>query len=157
MSIPVVISGTTFQLPTQGVNPPWGTDLTAIIQALVTVANTTSGANDISTTSFTVANNQVASSNITGLAFDTSQVRSAIISYSIYRSTTSNELSEVGQLYITYSSVAQSWELVRTAAGNSGMEFTITNSGQMQFTSSSLSGSSYSALLTFNAKTFLQT
>jgi hypothetical protein len=156
MAISVTINGTTYSLPTQSTNPPWGEDLSSIIEALVEVANDSFGPADILTTNFNIANNQGSVANVSGLSFSTSEVRSAIISYSVYRSTNSAESSECGQIYITYKSTAGTWELAQNYAGSSGVTFTITNAGQVQYTSTNMAGTGYSGKLKFNARAFLQ-
>lgn len=153
----VTIAGTDYNLATQGTNAPWGSDLSDIITALVAVADSSQGAADILPTSFSLTNNTAAPANIVGAAFDTSIVRSAILQYSIYISTSLNELSECGQIFITYKSVGNSWELAQNYAGSSGVVFTITPSGQLQYTSSNVTGAAYSGKLKFSAKAFLQT
>lgn len=157
MSIQVTINGSTYNIPEQGQSPPWGSDLSSILEAIVESINSTNGSADILITSFNLTNNQSSAANVTGLVFDTTQVRSAIISYSIYISTTTNEKSECGQIYITYKSTAGTWELAQYNVGTSGVVFTITNSGQIQYTSTNVSGASYSGKLKFSAKSFLQT
>lgn len=156
MSVPVTIGGTTYSLPNQGQSPPWGEDLDAILLALINVANSVAGSSDILNTSFTVANNVGSATNVAGLSFDTASVRSAIVSYSIYRNSTTTEMSEVGQIMITYKSTAATWELAQNYAGTSGVTFTITNAGQIQYTSTNFSGTGYSGKLKFSAKAFLQ-
>lgn len=157
MSTVVSISGTDYNLPSAGQSPPWGADLADIITALVAVANTVSGSADIINTSFTIANNTAVASNVTGAAFDTSLVRAFILQYSIYRYSTTTEMSEVGTLYGAYKSSAGSWELAQTYAGSSGVTFTITAGGQLKYVSTSFSGSSYSGKMKFSAKAYLQT
>lgn len=156
MSQSFTINGTSYTIPNQGGLPPWGDDLTDVILALVQVAQSTSGSGDILTTSFNVANNQAIAANVTGASFDDSTVRGFILSYSIYRSTNSNEASETGQIYGTYSSTAGTWEIAQSYAGSSGVTFSITNGGQIQYVSSNLSGTSYSGKMKFNGKSFLQ-
>lgn len=157
MSLPVVISGTSYSLPQQGENPPWGDDLDALLLALIAVANNSVGSADILTTNFTLANNVAAPTNVTGAAFDTASVRSFILQYSIYRSSSTTETSEVGELLGTYKSTAATWELAQYNAGTSGVIFTITNAGQIQYVSSNFGGINYSGKLKFSAKAFLQT
>jgi hypothetical protein len=152
----ITINGSTYQLPSQGQDPPWGGDMTDIILALVEVANSTSGSDDILMTSFNVANNQSSAANITGLLFDTATIRSAIVSYSIYRSTNSAEYSECGNIYVTYNSIAGSWDIAQTCVGSSGVTMSITSAGQIQYTTDSMAGTGYSGKLKFLAKTFLQ-
>lgn len=158
MSISIVIQGTTYNIPEQGQSPPWGEDLSNILQAITTSLNSVVGPSDVLTTNFTIANNQSSVANVTGLAFDVSTVRSAIISYSLYRSSAApSEFSECGQIMITYKSVANSWELTQFLTGSSGVVFTITNAGQVQYTSTNLSGGSYVGKMKFSARSFLQT
>lgn len=155
MSTSVTISGTTYLIPSQGQSPAWGDDLNALLQALVSISNTAVGPADILTTSFTIANNS-STANVTGASFDTSTVRSAIISYSIYRSSSTTEMSEAGQIMITYLSTAGTWQLSQYTVGTSGVTFTITNGGQIQYTSTNFSGISYVGKMKFSAKSFLQ-
>lgn len=152
----VTISGTTFSLPTQSDPGPWGEDLSDVIEALVDVVATLSGTGDILTTSFTVANNQSSAANITELSFDTATIRSAVVTYSIFRSTDSAELGECGFLLLTYMSDANAWTISRYANDDSGLVFTVTDGGQCQYTSTNMSGSSYSGLMKFNARAFTQ-
>lgn len=156
MAITISINGSDYSLPSQGDSAPWGEDLTNIIQALADVANNVQGDGDILTTSFNVANNQSSASNVNGLSFNTSLVRSAIIQYSIYRTSTTTEMSESGHIYVTYKSTAGTWEIAQSYAGSSGVTFTVTNAGQIQYISTNFSGTSYSGKMKFNAKAFLQ-
>lgn len=157
MSEIVTIQGTDYTLNNQGDNPPFGEQQSELIRALVDVANASASGTDILPTSFTLTNNTAVAANVTGLSFDTSQVRSAFINYSIYISTSLNEYSEAGQLFVTYKSTAATWELARFAVGDAFVTFTITNSGQVQYVSSNVSGTSYSGKLKFSARTFTQT
>lgn len=156
MAITVTINGTDYNVPVQGQNPPWGEDLTDVIVALAAGVNSVFGSADIPTTSISVANNQVAVANVTGASFDPTQVRSAIIQYSIYRSTTLAEKSECGHIYLTYYSVANTWELAQNHVGEADVTFTITAGGQLQYVSSLLAGASYTSKLVFSGKAFLQ-
>lgn len=152
----ITVNGTVYTIPTQGTNPPWGTDLSDAIVAIATALGAVVGPQDIATTTFNLANNTAVATNITGAAFDTSSVRAAIFSYSIYRSTASNEESEVGQLYLTYASIAATWDISEIYGGSSTVAFSITNAGQIQYTSGNLAGSSYTGKITFKATAFLQ-
>lgn len=157
MATSVTINGSTYSIPKQGENPPWGEELSDLLIALVDVVNSSSGSADIILTSFNLANNQSSAANVTGATFDTSQVRSSIIQYSIYRSTTLSELSEVGTIYLTYKTTAATWDISQTYGGSSGITFSITAGGQLQYTSTNMSGSSYVGKMKFTAKSFLQT
>ncbi len=156
MSRQVTIQGTSYTLNAQGDNPPYGDQQSALIEALVDVANASVSSTDILPTSFSLSNNISSPTNVTGASFDTSQVRSANVSYSIYIVTSLNEYSESGNLLLTYKTVANSWELARYAVGDAQVTFTITTSGQIQYVTSNVSGTGYSGKLRFSAKTFSQ-
>jgi hypothetical protein len=157
VAIQITINGLEYNLPQQGEDPPWGEELSDIIKALADVAATTVGVGDILTTNYTPANNVSSATNVTGLLFDTAAVRSAIISYSINRSTSSTELSECGQMMVTYNTSANSWALAQYSVGDAGLTFSITSGGQIQFVSTNMSGTGYTALMKFSAKAFTQT
>jgi hypothetical protein len=158
LSRQVTINGNTYTLNEQGDNPPFGEQQSELISALVDVSNSVVGTGDILQTSFSLANDvtEEDNANVTGLQFDTSQVRSAIIEYSIYRSTSSDELSECGTMLVTYKSTASSWEVARYSVGDAGVTFTLTSAGQAQYTSSDMAGTGYSGLLKFRARSFTQ-
>ncbi|GAG03360.1 unnamed protein product, partial [marine sediment metagenome] len=83
----VSVGGSTYKLPLQGANPPWGEELSDLIDALVTTINTVSGPNDITETSASILNTSGVKS-VAGLAFDLASVRSGEITYNISRTTT---------------------------------------------------------------------
>lgn len=110
----------------------------------------------IPTTSFTVANNQASAANVTGLSFDGTVSRSFEVSAWVYRNTTSTgatELAENVKLYGIYSAVAGTWEMAQEGAGTSGVLFTITNAGQVQYTSSNITGTASHSSMKFRATT----
>lgn len=100
---------------------------------------------DINETSFTAADNQSAAANVTGLAFANGTVRSFEAQVSIVRNTT----------YAVYRLMgvqgASSWYMDQTYTGDvTGLTFTITTAGQVQYTSTS-TGST--ATVKFRART----
>lgn len=99
---------------------------------------------------FTIVNNQILATNITNLSFDGSTYRGFVIDYTIYRSTSINEVAQIGRLRGVYKTTAASWSLSDDYSGdNAGVTFSITNLGQIQYTSTSILGTSYSGLLTY--------
>lgn len=81
----VTIGTESYKLPLAGANPPWGEELSDIIQALIGAVNVSQGPNDIQETSATLLNTAGVKS-IIGLAFNSAQVRSVEVSYNISRS-----------------------------------------------------------------------
>jgi hypothetical protein len=87
--------------------------------------------------SFAAANNQAAPADIVGLDFGAA-VRSAKVNLSVYIDATA-DLCEVYELRIVRRGA--NWFLTATATGDvSGLAFTITNLGQVQYTSSNEAG-----------------
>ncbi len=156
MAVSLVVNNKTFEYPDVGEEPGWGEDATAWAEEVTSVLETLFGTNDIPNTSFTITNNQSSATNLTGLLFNTAAVRAATIEYAIYRTTNSNELAESGEIYIVYKNTAATWELTQTKNDNAGVNLSITNTGQFQYTSSNVSGTSYSGSIRFRAKTIIQ-
>lgn len=110
----------------------------------------TSSAGDISETSFSAANNQVTAADVTGLAFSTSVVRSFVAQVSIAISATTS-LYEVYTL--TGINIGGAFDMQMSSVGdNSGVTFSITASGQVQYTSG-LSSSFVSNTIKYRAST----
>lgn len=155
MAINITIDGTTYSLPQQSDSPPWGTQITDIIEALANGLAATIGPNDILPSTFTVANNVTSPIPVTGLIFDQAQVRSAEISYSIDRSTSSSEVSENGILLVNFNNFTNTWTSSQVSNGTSGVTLSISG-GQVFYVSNSMAGSSYTGKLGFSAKAFGQ-
>lgn len=93
---------------------------------------------DISLTTFAGANNQTPPADVTAFAFNPAQVRSfkALVSVSVDATT---DLYEAFELLAVYKN--GSWDLAISSTGDDSLvTFTITNAGQMQYTSPSYAG-----------------
>lgn len=156
MSTTVTINNTNYTLPEQGSESPWGSDLSDLISALVDVANTVVSTGDILATTYSLANNVSSATAVTGLAFDISTILASTITYTIYRTTDSNEVTEHGVIFLAYKPTAATFELSQHHVGDAGVEFTVNSSGQFLFTSSNISGTNYSGTMKFSAKSTLQ-
>lgn len=103
------------------------------------VAWKTLGTNsDIQPSSFSVANNQVSPSDITGFLFDNTDVRG-------FEAFVTVEIDATADLYeafkLTAVNTGTSWYMSQTGVGDdSGVDFNITNAGQLQYTSQNYSG-----------------
>jgi hypothetical protein len=115
------------------------------------------GGGAITDTPFTVANNQSSPANVTGFLVDPTLYRSFLAEYSIYRKTTgagATELAEKGIIQAVFSTVAGTWEMtVGPAVGSAGVTFTITNAGQVKYTSTNITGTPATSKLTFKVST----
>jgi len=98
----------------------------------------------------TIANNQTTAANITNLIFDGASNRGFVLDYTIYRKTDSVELSQIGRLRAVYKTVENTWLMSDDYSGeNAGVTFSITSSGQIQYTSTNMSGTNYSGVFDY--------
>lgn len=95
--------------------------------------------------SFSINNNIETPSDITGAVLD-SNVNSAILQYNIIRNTSSEYNTQVGELKIVKEN--NNYSLTDTYAGScTGVDFSITSTGQLQYKSSYISGLNYTGTL----------
>ena len=93
---------------------------------------------DIGETSFSLANNQAAPANVTGLLFANGSVRAGFVKYSIAIDATS-DLFEAGELELIQRGA--DWVISQETTGdNSLVVFDVDASGQVNYTSSNLGG-----------------
>lgn len=96
------------------------------------------GGTDITETSFSLSNNQAAAANVTDFLFANGTIRS-------FNAHVSVEIDATADVYevIEIKGIQKStgWDISTTEAGDdSGVDFTITSSGQVQYTSDNYSG-----------------
>lgn len=157
--IQLIVNGQTFDFPEQSDSPPWGDNVTDWAQAVTDVLANVTGTGDILQTTAAIANNQSSAANINGLSFDPGVVRGAVIEYTVYRVTTgigASESVETGTIYLGYRSTANDWFISVVGGGGAGVTFSITSAGQVQYTSTNFSGSSYSGSIKFRARALTQ-
>lgn len=142
-NLSVDINGTTAETSADNADKILIYDNSATALKSMTRANFLSGvpvnsAGDINETSFSAANNQSSAANVTGLAFANGTVRSfkALVSVAIDATT---DLFESFELHGIQKGAA--WDMTVSSVGDdSGLVFSITTSGQVQYTSTNLSG-----------------
>ena len=94
-----------------------------------------------------IANN-TGPSNVVGLVFDKTETKSAHIFYAIERETDTQNEQQVGQLYAVHDSIDDVWRVSDSSVlDDAGVVFTITSSGQIQYTSDDLTGTGYSGTM----------
>jgi hypothetical protein len=97
-----------------------------------------------------IANNQVSLDNVSNLVFDGAVAKKFIVDYGLYRSTDTTSLAQAGRLRGVYNEDAAEWYLSDDYSGqNAGVTFSITNGGQIQYTSSNISGTGYVGTLEY--------
>jgi hypothetical protein len=159
LSILLTIAGVTYNYPEQGQDPQWGDEAADWAQAVSNVLNTLIAPGDILATTATINDNVSVVTDINGLNFDPTLVRSTNVTYNIYRVSidTPSGNSEDGTLFINYDNNAapgSKWTLSQRTNGNSGVAFSILDNGQVQYISTEIDTGSggYSGTINFSAR-----
>lgn len=159
MSVTITISGTPISFPTSGTSPDWAPALVQFAQLVEEALSGVAGSFDVPPQSFTIdAYNPGTDIDITSLSFPVSDVRAATIPYAVYRSTDSTTVTEGGELFILYNPtypVNNKWSIAQRKTDDASIVFTITDSGQVQFTTSTLAGSNHTGIITFSGRSIL--
>lgn len=109
--------------------------------------------------SFQLENNQASDAPITGMAFNYKHVSLVTIEYLVQRITTSTgatEKNEAGILQAVYEATSNSWSIgERGTPGpdDAGITFSITAEGQVQYTTSNITGTNSFQKITWRART----
>jgi hypothetical protein len=120
----------------------------------ILVYNSGSGLYELESRDFkqtqTIDNDVTVEEDLTNLILDGSTYKGYVVSYQIYRSTDSNEVSQTGTLHFAYKPTAASWQFSEQFGGdNAGVTFSITAGGQVQYLSTDLAGTSYSGQIKY--------
>lgn len=153
----LTIGNRTFQYPDVGTEAGWGEDATGWAEAVTELLASLSTPGDILPASFAIQNNVNVATNISGLFFNSGIVRAANVNYAVYRVSDSspNGVAESGVLLIDLNETApigQKWQLSQIKNGNGGINFSITDSGQVQYTSTDVGAVNYQGNIKFSAK-----
>lgn len=141
-SLVVDITGTSAETVADDADEILIWDTSANARRKMTRANFLAGAGgsagDIQETSFSMANNQASPANVTGFAFANAVVRS-------FKALVSVEIDATADLFESFELLAvqkgSSWDMVVSSTGDdSGVVFSITTAGQIQYTSTNNAG-----------------
>ncbi len=156
MSIPIIIQGTIIDFPSSSESPNWAPAVIEFAQAVEAALQGLAGSFDVPPQTFVIDSyNPGTLINIPNLNFPSSQVRSSFIRYTVHRTTSSNEVNEVGELWVVYNNTNGSWDISQEKAQNGQISFSITNTGQVQFTTTTIAGTSHAGFITFTAQSLL--
>lgn len=106
-------------------------------------------------TTFTIANNTVSLTNVTGLSFSGIDFRGVIIDYTVYRKTDTalSGVAQIGELKAVFNTQSSTWLMSDTYSGqNSGVTFSMTALGQIQYTSTNITGATYAGTMTYSIR-----
>lgn len=161
----ITIQNTTIAFPDSGTSPNWAAAVIQFAQAVASALTVSVGNFDIAPQNYAIdAYNAVSNQPIPALQFPTSQVRAAIVRYSVYRTSSTQVAYESGLMLAVYNSSGATWELTREYVGDGKIAFNITNTGQFQFstnatngtTAASLTGINHAGKIIFAAQALLQ-
>ena len=138
-------------------NGSWVVSVGMAVSATELVINPVAAASAIyitdSENSIALANNISTPTAITNLLFDPIQVRSFIVDYSIYREDSLQAKAQVGQLRGVYNTRNGVWLISDDFAGeNAGVEFSVTPSGQVQYTTSNFTGTGHDCTMKYTIR-----
>lgn len=159
MSIQINIQGTLIDFPSSGQSPNWAPAIIEFAQAVEQALSGVVGPYDVPPQVIDIQNG-VSGVDVLALSFASSVVRSFQIRYSIYReSSVPSELeAEAGIILAVYD--GSTWSLERDYMGNKpspSVTFSISGTGQVSYTSTSLTSLGYSGKFSFAAQALLQT
>lgn len=157
----ITIKGTTIDLPASGSSPNWAPAIIEAFEALAEAVNSISATFDVAPQAQNIdANNSASNVDLNNLNFPSSEVRAATVYYTVYRITEDSgppdgqEVTEAGTLEINYNDaypITQKWEMVRTFQGEGQVTFNITDLGQIQFSTTPLTGVNHVGIISYRA------
>lgn len=158
MSKTLIVNNTPFEYPTKGDEPGWGGPATDWASEVTDVLSNLLGPDDILETPFNIANGQAVPADITALIFNAGSMRSSVVNYSVFRSSTVNPSgnTETGEIVVSYDNNEGFSIGIGNIVGNSGVNFSILPSGQIQYTSTDIDPLNYIGVLKFRAKSLQQ-
>lgn len=152
----VTIQGTPIAFPESGTSPNWAPAVDKFAVAVEGALAGIVGPADVSPQVFVIdAYNPGTNIDIPNLSFSTSTVRAAFIRYALYRSTDSASAYEAGTLTICYNTAGGVWDMGQQFVGNGQFSFNITNVGQVQMSTNTLSGINHAGKITYSASSLL--
>ena len=156
----LTIGNQSFNYPDPGEEAGWGEDATGWAEAVTTALSALIGTGDILPSTYSIPNNST-NQDVVGLAFNSSEIRSANINYNVYRkSNTETGIAESGVMLLDLNdtgAVGQKWQLTIQKNGEAGVSFSVTDSGQIQVTSSDIGLAGYVGTMRFSAKALSKT
>lgn len=159
MAYDIIVNGQVISLPSIDQDPNWAAGVVRAFQAIAEALNASVGPYDLVPQEYLMVSNANSNVAIPSLSFPIANVRSAQVSYAVFRKTDSASQAESGILELVYNaeaSVGQKWQLSRTFTGSSTVTFTVDDVGQISFSSVTLAGTNYIGNIVFSATTLLQ-
>jgi hypothetical protein len=155
----LTVNNTSYNYPDPGQEPGWGEDATAWAEAVTSVLNFLVAPGDIINSTASIQNNITVPTDVSACVFDGAVTRAANVTYQVTRKTDDlvTGLVQEGTLLLNYNPNGGTWTLSQTySCDELGVSFSITNGGQVQYTSSDVTGANYEGVIKFSARTLPQ-
>ena len=158
----IVINGQLISFPDDAASPDWAPPIISFAQAVAGALAININAFDVQPQTFTLDSyNSASNIGVPALSFPISAVRAVFIRYSVYRTTSSANGYEAGDIVAVYNpnnASTHKWALtqVRDVDGGAQLVFNMTDSGQLQFTTTAFSGSGHTGKISFDARALAQ-
>ncbi len=156
----ITIQGTVIDFPDSGTSPNWAPAVIQFAQSVELALSSVVGSFDIPPQTQSIDSSNPASNvDITALTFPVSDVRGAFIRYDVIRETSSTTGVETGLIILSYNpdgAVSSKWEITREYAGSGAdITFSVTDAGQVQYTTETLPGTGHTGTISFVAQALL--
>jgi hypothetical protein len=155
MSFPINIQGTIINFPSSADSPNWAEALIQFAVAVQLALATVVGPFDVPPQIYVMTSNVNTNVSLPGLSFPTSNVQGALIQYTVYENTSTSTVAQFGTIEIAYNASnppGNKWDISNEYTGESNVIFSITDTGQVQFSSTSLPGINFNGVIGFTAK-----
>ena len=155
----ITIQGTIINFPDSGSSPNWSQPIIDFAKATEAALNSFVGPFDIPPQIYIMTSNANTNVDLPNLSFPTADVQGAIISYSVFRNTNSQTITETGSFTVNYNSTRGSglkWSISREYQDGAQVTFSITDVGQIQFSSTLIAGTGHNGTIVYQAKAILQ-
>lgn len=165
----ITIKGTQINIPNSGASPNWAPAIIEAFQAIADAVNLFAGTFDVAPQIKNIdIFNSSSNIDIDNLVFPPSDVRAVTVFYTVYRKTDETtlgsgdqqELAETGTLEMVYNNsrpATQKWEVGRMGEGDAQITFIVTDLGQVQFSTTPLTGINHTGLISYRALAILNT
>lgn len=152
------IQGTIIDFPDSAQSPNWADPIIQFALAVQQALSSVAGPFDVPPQIFVMTSNANTNVALPSLSFPTSNVQGALIEYTVFRTTSTSTAAEFGTIEISYNPagpVGNKWDISREYTGNGQVTFSITDNGQMQFSSALLPGVNHQGKIGYLAKALL--
>lgn len=160
-SIPIVFNGVTVPIPASGASPNWSAAIIQAFQLISQALDISAGPYDIPPQNYVMTSNVNTNVPIPNLSFPVTAVQGAVVFYGVTRSSTGSggvQLSQSGLLILNYDPSQSSgnlWQVNNEFASalSSGAQITFSCSdvGQLQFSTTAITGTDPIGSINFRA------